>query len=106
THMLNDKLVWEALLDKMPMTAMIRNLGVMTAKGVLTNNFDENTKKVVKALQNELLIKKAKVHPYQILLALKTYCQGRGTKGSLSWTPVPKIVVALDDAFYLAFKNV
>ncbi len=46
------------------------------------------------------------MHPLQILLGLKTYSQGHGIKGSLSWTPNQKIVTTLDDAFYSAFKNV
>jgi 60 kDa SS-A/Ro ribonucleoprotein len=34
------------------------------------------------------------------------YAQGRGEKGSLTWQPVPKIIDALDAAFYATFKNV
>jgi 60 kDa SS-A/Ro ribonucleoprotein len=46
------------------------------------------------------------VHPFNVLTALKTYSGGHGFRGSLSWTPVQRIVDALDAAFYLAFKNV
>src|SRR6516162_5311169 len=35
TQWLNEALVWEALLEGMPMTAMIRNLGKMTSLGLL-----------------------------------------------------------------------
>src|SRR6516162_10067093 len=35
TQWLNDVAVWEALLERMPMTAMIRNLGKMTSLGLL-----------------------------------------------------------------------
>jgi 60 kDa SS-A/Ro ribonucleoprotein len=38
-----------------------------------------------------------------VLLALDTYRRGKGVKGSLTWTPVPQVVDALDAAFYLAF---
>ena len=34
------------------------------------------------------------------------YAQDRGEKGSLTWQPVPKIVDALDAAFYATFQNV
>jgi 60 kDa SS-A/Ro ribonucleoprotein len=40
------------------------------------------------------------------LIAQKVYAQGRGEKGSLTWQPVPKIVDALDAAFYATFQNV
>ncbi len=33
------------------------------------------------------------------------YAQGKGDKGALTWKPVPKIVDALDAAFYATFKN-
>lgn len=105
TEMLKHKIIWEALLEDMPMQALVRNLGVMTANGVLTSNFDENTKRVVEMLGNGDVIEKSKLHPYAVLLALKTYSTGHGMKGKLSWTPVPKIVAALDEAFYKAFRN-
>ena len=35
TQWLNEVVVWEALLERMPMTAMIRNLGKMTSLGLL-----------------------------------------------------------------------
>jgi 60 kDa SS-A/Ro ribonucleoprotein len=41
-----------------------------------------------------------------VLCALKTYAQGRGMRGSLTWSPVRRIVDALDRAFYLAFGAV
>ena len=37
TPMLNHVSVWEALLESMPATAMLRNLGSMSAKGVFSN---------------------------------------------------------------------
>ncbi|VDN44967.1 unnamed protein product, partial [Gongylonema pulchrum] len=36
THLLDDKLIWEALLVGMPMAEMIRNLGKMASVGLLT----------------------------------------------------------------------
>ena len=41
-----------------------------------------------------------------MLIAQKVYAQGHGEKGSLNWQPVPKIVDALDAAFYATFQNV
>lgn len=102
---LNYPAVWAALLEKMPMTAMIRNVGKMTEVGLVAP-MSEAAKKVVAELSNADRIKKARVHPLQILVAQAIYSQGHGMRGSLSWTPVPQIVDALDAAFYTAFQNV
>ena len=102
---LNSPEVWESLLEKMPMTAMVRNLGKMSQVGLL-KPMSKASQKIVGGLTNREWIKKSRIHPVQILLALKTYERGRGFKGNLSWNPVPQVVDALDDAFYLAFDNV
>jgi 60 kDa SS-A/Ro ribonucleoprotein len=102
---LNSVSVWEALLQKMPLHAALRNLSKMTNIGLLQPN-SEATKLVISKLQDAEALQKARVHPFSILLALTTYQAGRGVKGSLTWTPVQKIVDALDAAFYLSFKNV
>jgi 60 kDa SS-A/Ro ribonucleoprotein len=95
--------VWNALLKKMPMTAMIRNLNKMTAVGLLKEN-NEQVQSVCQKLRNENLLKKARIHPFNVLLALKQYESGRGDKGSLKWKANPIITKALEDAFYLSFK--
>jgi 60 kDa SS-A/Ro ribonucleoprotein len=105
TEKLNKVAVWEAMLPKMPMHALIRNLGVMSANGTLKSNFDANVKIVLKKL-NEESVKKSKLHPISILLALKTYASGKGFKGSKTWKVVPHITDALDAAFYFSFSNV
>lgn len=105
TQLLNSKLVWKALLDKMPMTAMIRNLSKMTTVGLLTPKSDES-RSIASRLKNEDTLHKARIHPFNVLLAYYTYKAGRGDKGKLQWTPDPDIVDALNEAFYLSFKNV
>lgn len=97
--------VWQALLKHMPLTAMIRNLGRMTANGAITRLSDE-AKHVVSELTNDERIRKARVHPIQMLSALKTYESGHGVRGSLNWNPISQIVDALDEGFYKAFGNV
>jgi 60 kDa SS-A/Ro ribonucleoprotein len=97
--------VWEALLPRLPLTATIRNLGRMTANGLLAPQSDA-VRQVVDRLMAERALKSARVHPLAILTALKTYQQGHGDKGSLTWQPVREIVDALDRAFYLSFGNV
>ena len=105
TQFLKDPSVWEALLEKMPMTAMIRNLGNMSKVGLL-KPLSDASKKVVAELGNEERLRKARVHPLKILAALSTYSEGRGFRGSGEWDVVPQVVDALDKAFYLSFGNV
>ncbi len=102
TEALNDKTVWPALLENMPMQAMVRMLGRMTANGTLTQ-FGDHTKTVVDRLGNLDLLKKSGIHPIKLLIAQRTYKAGRGQKGSLVWSPIPQIVDALEEAFYAAF---
>ena len=104
TALLNDKKVWEALLQKMPMTALVRNLAKMTSIGLLAPMSDA-TNKVVETLSNAEHLAKSRIHPIALLSALRVYAQGHGERGNLTWTPVQQIVDALDKAFYLAFKN-
>jgi 60 kDa SS-A/Ro ribonucleoprotein len=106
TELLNSREVWEALNQNMPMTATLRNLAKMTAVGLLKSNLDTNTKLVVERLNNAEQIKRSRVHPITILNALAIYKQGRGDKGSLTWSPVTNIIDALDEAFYTSFGNV
>src|SRR5436190_1546822 len=105
TQWLNEVAVWDALLQRMPMTAMIRNLGKMTSVG-LVEPFSDAAKLIVGKLCDETVLKRARIHPLAVLIAEKVYAQGKGDKGSLTWKPVPKIVDALDAAFYATFKNV
>jgi 60 kDa SS-A/Ro ribonucleoprotein len=97
--------VWNALLEHMPMTAMIRNLATMTRVGVLAAG-SEGTSTVVERLGDAERIRKARVHPIALLAALRTYQAGRGARGQNTWAPVREVVDALDAAFYVAFGNV
>jgi 60 kDa SS-A/Ro ribonucleoprotein len=105
TELLSRPVVWHALLDGMPLTALIRNLGVMTKIGLLVPGSDV-TRTVVARLGDRGAIRRARVHPLAVLAALKTYAQGSGMKGQGTWTPVTQVIDALDDVFYLAFGNV
>jgi 60 kDa SS-A/Ro ribonucleoprotein len=105
TQWLNEVVVWEALLERMPMTAMIRNLGKMTSLGLLVP-FSEAKKLIVRKLRDETALKRARIHPLAVLVAQKTYAQGHGDKGVLKWSPVSAVVDALDEAFYATFQNV
>eukprot|EP00794_Sanderia_malayensis_P016073 gene16073-17696_t len=105
TVFLSSKKVWNQLLIKMPMTAMIRNLGKMSTLGLFDDG-GEMLQHVVKCLKNEDLLKKARIHPFNVLVALQVYERGKGVKGSNTWNVRKEIVQALDAAFYMSFKFV
>lgn len=105
TEALQSVAVWDALLVDMPMTAMIRNLGKMSQIGLL-QPFGAASDYVAARLRDREQLTKARINPFQQLLALRTYAKGRGELGSLTWTPVAPIVAALDDAFEASFAAV
>ncbi len=105
TQLLNSVAVWEALLAKMPLTALIRNLGKMSSVGLL-KPLSAASKLVVEKLNDQDYLTKSRIHPIGVLSALKTYASGHGVRGKLSWEPVRQVVDSLDGAFYKTFKNV
>ena len=105
TEALTHAEVWAALLERMPMTAMLRNLGNMTKAGLLVPT-GEAAREVAVRLQDPKALRAARVHPLAVLFAMKTYAAGKGFRGHGQWQPVQEIVDALDAAFYAAFGNV
>jgi 60 kDa SS-A/Ro ribonucleoprotein len=105
TELLKSPEVWEALLEDMPMTAMIRNLATMTRVGVIAP-LSDGARKVIDQLSDTERLRKSRVHPIAILSALLTYKSGKGVRGTNTWTPVPTVIEALDAAFYESFGNV
>ncbi len=103
--MLNDPDIWEAMPPRMPLHAMVRNLGKMTSIGLL-KPLSSHAKVVADRLADDEHIRRSRMHPLAVLLALTTYRSGHGVKGSLSWSPVRTIIDALDAAFVKAFGNV
>lgn len=105
TEFLTNVKVWEALLPNMPLNATVRNLGNMSKVGLLSPLSDAS-KTICARLRDQKYIKDSRLHPMAILVALKIYESGRGMKGDGSWSVVPAVVDALNDAFYLSFGNV
>jgi 60 kDa SS-A/Ro ribonucleoprotein len=98
--------VWDALLDQgMPMTALIRNLATMTRIGLIAP-MNSGTQRVIAQIADGERLRKARVHPLAVLVALATYQQGHSARGDSTWNPSAQIVDALDGAFYAAFGNV
>lgn len=103
---LNESKVWDALLDgNLPLGALLRNLPKLTRVGVI-KPLGGRTSEIVARLTDQGALVKARIHPLNILVALKTYSGGKSLRGTESWTPVQRIVDALDKAFYLAFQAV
>ena len=113
TDWLRESSVWDALLQDMPMTAMIRNLGVMSKVGLLVAGSNAS-QLVTKKLTDGEALRKARVHPISILSAMRVYRLGYSLKGGFigygraeqEWQPVATVLDALDTAFELAFKTI
>lgn len=116
----NPGLPWEALPDSaltqpdvwaelirhgLPQTALLRQLPRLTTLGVLTQ-LGMLTEMVTAQLTDADRLRKARVHPVAVLLAAKTYASGHAVRGDGRWAPVPKIIDALDAAFYAAYGAV
>jgi len=103
---LGEKAVWDALLlHGLPQTALMRQLPRLTRLGVLLP-MSAVTRGVAGQLADPERLRKARVHPVNILVALRTYASGHGARGQSEWTPVPQITDALDAAFYAAYGAV
>lgn len=95
--------VWETMLPRIPLTALIRNLGNMTRLGVFK---EANVYDVVDILTDDRKLDHARIHPFNVLNALHTYKSGKGFRGSHSWTPISLIERALETCFYKSFMFV
>lgn len=105
TGLMKSPAVGAALVERMPIGALVRQLGRLTAMGTL-KPFAAETERVVATLSDRDRILEARLHPMALLLALRTYSAGHGQRGKLSWEPVTAIVEALNAAFYTAFAAV
>lgn len=105
SELLSEPRIWEALIPRMGVTALVRNLGRLTANGTL-KPLSKVESDIVKRLSTEDQILKSRIHPMQVLLAASTYGDGGGFRGSLKWTPSNQVLGALDGAFKMSFPNV
>ncbi len=102
-----DRQAWQLLFQEMPIGAMLRNLGSLTQLGVLQTRQHRNLNRVEELLNNKKYLRRGRIHPIDILKALKTYQSG-GTvgKSKKSWAPIPRIVDILEKALELSFEVV
>ena len=111
TEFLANKEVWRKMVDnKMPYTALIRNLGVMTSNGALSTNTDDGGKRAIISVVGRIVdtaaMARARMHPFQLLLAWDAYKSGKGMRGSTTWNPIPIVCGALEQAVQQSFKYV
>ncbi len=106
TQFLKSRKVLSSMLPNMPLTALIRNLGNLSANGVLVDGAWDEISLVRSKLTDQEYIRKSRIHPIQALAAIITYSNGHGYKGGNSWHPVADIKDALDKTFELSFHNV
>lgn len=103
---LADRQVWSALLaNGLPQTALMRNLPRLTRLGLLAPG-SQWTRMVTEQLVDAERLRKARVHPVNVLIAMRTYASGHSLRGDGMWTPTSAVTDALDAAFYAAFGAV
>lgn len=105
TEFQNDPAVQEALLEKMPPHALLRNLGNLGKSGLL-KPLSNTEKRVVEKIGNHEHLCKRRVHPIAVLMAQRIYGSGHGMRGSGAWQVCNNVVEALEEAFYGTFKGV
>ncbi|WP_219460968.1 TROVE domain-containing protein [Nonomuraea rhizosphaerae] len=107
--MLREPQVWDALVDTVGMTALLRNLARMTRIGTLRPG-GEATRRVVARLTDAGALLKARIHPMDVWLAMRVYASGEARPNpraaSHSWEPVPAVLDALEETYELSFGGV
>lgn len=93
--------VQDALFQTMPITATIRQLGRLTDIGLLAPT-SAATRLAIKRITDLHLLRRGRVHPMSLYIAEEVYAVGRGIRGHSSWTPVPALVEALGQAYFMA----
>ncbi|KAK2822107.1 hypothetical protein Q5P01_022172 [Channa striata] len=105
TDHLKSKQVWRALLKEMPLESVLKILGRMTSNKIFEPGSSE-TQALCERIESETALKKAKIHPFSILLSSENYKRGQGYQGKIKWEPDSSILRAMDVAFYKSFMNV
>lgn len=106
TQFLKNPKVWEALLPKMPLHALVRNVGRLTSLGLTTPN-SEATRLVLEKFSNKKALMKSRIHPFNALVAFNQYKNGgEGGLGKLRWSANQQVTDGLDRLFKDSFGYV
>jgi 60 kDa SS-A/Ro ribonucleoprotein len=104
TKFLTEREVIEALIDGMPATALLRNLGNYAAAGL--HEPGQKVREVTIARLTDVeYLKRNRVHPLQVAVAARMYNRGAGLLGHKTWDASGKVQDALDEAFELSFTT-
>ena len=100
-----DVQAWQLLFNEMPIGAMLRNLGSLTEIGVLTAAQIANLDRLEAVLNNPEHLNRGRIHPIDVLKALKVYQSGgKVGRSQKTWQPIPRIVDILEQAVELSFE--
>ena len=106
---LTEPSVWAALIDTIGMTALLRNLARMTRNGTLKPMGDA-TRRAAARLTDRDALAAGRIHPLDVYLALRVYASGQSQPNpkaqAQTWTPVPAILDALEEAYDGSFGHV
>lgn len=95
--------VWETLFQTMPIGATLRNVGNLSSYNIFDDK--ENLKLLRERLTNKEGLRRGRIHPYDVLVALKTYRAGGGLRSSKSWTVKNHVANTLDLALGASFDS-
>jgi len=102
TELLSLPTIWSALLDELGVMALVRNLNKLSSTGVTNTRGGD----IVRMLCDPKRIADSKIHPFAVLVAIKTYSTGKSDLGSSTWPVNSSILVAMTTTFKLSFGNV
>ncbi|MGB2924550.1 MAG: TROVE domain-containing protein [Limnothrix sp.] len=102
-----DEAAWKLLMQDMPIGALLRNLGSLTEIGVLRAHYNKQLNYVASVLNSEKRLRKGRIHPIDVLKALKTYRSGgKLGRSKKTWEVIPRIVDILERALEMSFETV
>ena len=100
-----DVQAWQLLFEKMPIGAMLRNLGSLTEIGVLTPDKIGNLDRIEQVLNDRQHLRRGRIHPIDVLKALKVYRSGgKFGRSKKTWRPISRITDILEKAVELSFE--
>ncbi|MFI7416416.1 TROVE domain-containing protein [Nonomuraea sp. NPDC049684] len=106
---LKEPSVWEALIETVGLTALIRNLARMTRLGTLQPMAEATSRAVLRLTDREAILH-ARIHPMDAWLAMRVYASGQAQPGPRAdlhtWQPVPAVLDALEETYELSFGAV
>ncbi|NDG64524.1 MAG: TROVE domain-containing protein, partial [Planctomycetes bacterium] len=102
TELLSLPTIWSALLDELGVMALVRNLNKLSSTGVTNTRGGD----IVRMLCDPKRIADSKIHPFAVLVAIKTYSTGKSDLGSSTWPVNSSILLAMSTTFKLSFGNV